>query len=62
MKNVASGVQALSRSRGVQLAGYSTDPGNLAEADVINVAVSTPVDAAQNPNLGPLISLMKFSQ
>ncbi|WP_374089427.1 nucleotide sugar dehydrogenase [Methylomicrobium lacus] len=36
-------------------AEYSTDPSILAEADVIIVAVPTPVDAAHNPDFSPLI-------
>jgi UDP-N-acetyl-D-galactosamine dehydrogenase len=36
-------------------AEYSSDPGVLAEADVIVVAVPTPVDDAHRPNLGPLV-------
>jgi UDP-N-acetyl-D-glucosamine/UDP-N-acetyl-D-galactosamine dehydrogenase len=36
-------------------AEYSTDPKVLAEADVIIVAVPTPVDDARRPDFGPLI-------
>lgn len=41
-------------ARAVQ-AEYSSDPSILAEADVIVVAVPTPVDDAHRPNLGPLV-------
>ncbi len=34
---------------------YSTDPAALAAADAIIVAVPTPVDAAHNPDFGPLM-------
>ena len=34
---------------------FTTDPGALAQADVIIVAVPTPVDGAHNPDFGPLI-------
>jgi UDP-N-acetyl-D-glucosamine/UDP-N-acetyl-D-galactosamine dehydrogenase len=34
---------------------YTDDPKRLAEADIIIVAVPTPVDEAHNPDLGPLI-------
>ena len=34
---------------------YSTDPGTLAAADVIIVAVPTPVDAAHRPDFSPLM-------
>jgi UDP-N-acetyl-D-galactosamine dehydrogenase len=34
---------------------YSTDPAILAEADVIVVAVPTPVDEARRPDFGPLV-------
>ncbi|BBY63020.1 nucleotide sugar dehydrogenase [Mycolicibacterium helvum] len=37
-------------------AEYSSDPAVLSEADVIIVAVPTPVDEAHRPDLGPLIS------
>jgi UDP-N-acetyl-D-galactosamine dehydrogenase len=37
-------------------AEYSSDPAVLAEADVIIVAVPTPVDEAHRPDFGPLIS------
>lgn len=36
-------------------AEYTADPKRLAEADIIIVAVPTPVDEAHNPDLGPLI-------
>jgi UDP-N-acetyl-D-galactosamine dehydrogenase len=36
-------------------AAYSADPACLAEADIIIVAVPTPVDLAHNPDFGPLI-------
>ncbi len=38
------------------LAEYTSDAQVLAQADVIIVAVPTPVDAAHNPDFGPLIS------
>ena len=41
--------------RAAEYAEYHTDPACLAEADVIIVAVPTPVDAAHNPDFGPLI-------
>ena len=34
---------------------FTTDPASLVEADVIVVAVPTPVDDAHNPDFGPLI-------
>jgi UDP-N-acetyl-D-galactosamine dehydrogenase len=34
---------------------YTTDPAQLAAADAIIVAVPTPVDAAHNPDFGPLV-------
>ncbi|MDW5615074.1 nucleotide sugar dehydrogenase [Mycolicibacterium sp. D5.8-2] len=40
-------------------AEYSSDAGVLAEADIIIVAVPTPVDEAHRPNLGPLIDASK---
>jgi UDP-N-acetyl-D-galactosamine dehydrogenase len=36
-------------------AEYTADPARLAEADIIIVAVPTPVDQAHNPDFGPLI-------
>jgi UDP-N-acetyl-D-galactosamine dehydrogenase len=36
-------------------AEYSADPAILAEADILIVAVPTPVDFAHNPDFGPLI-------
>ncbi|MBA5607594.1 nucleotide sugar dehydrogenase [Duganella sp. FT3S] len=36
-------------------AEYASDPAILREADVLIVAVPTPVDAAHNPDFGPLI-------
>jgi UDP-N-acetyl-D-galactosamine dehydrogenase len=36
-------------------ADYTADPARLAEADIIIVAVPTPVDMAHNPDFGPLI-------
>ena len=33
----------------------TSDPRRLAEADFVVVAVPTPVDAAHNPDLGPLV-------
>jgi UDP-N-acetyl-D-galactosamine dehydrogenase len=38
------------------LAEYTSDPSQLAQADIIIVAVPTPVDSAHNPDFGPLIS------
>ena len=38
---------------------YTSDPAMLAEADVIIVAVPTPVDIARIPDLGPLIAASK---
>jgi UDP-N-acetyl-D-galactosamine dehydrogenase len=37
------------------LAEYTADPRRLAEADIVIVAVPTPVDAAHRPDFGPLI-------
>lgn len=34
---------------------YTTDPADLAAADVIIIAVPTPIDAARKPDFGPLI-------
>ncbi|WP_431237372.1 nucleotide sugar dehydrogenase [Mycolicibacterium aichiense] len=36
-------------------AEYSSDPKVLAQADIIIIAVPTPVDEAHRPNLGPLV-------
>ncbi|SFU66421.1 nucleotide sugar dehydrogenase [Pseudoduganella namucuonensis] len=36
-------------------AEYASEPSSLAEADVIIIAVPTPVDSAHNPDFGPLI-------
>ena len=41
--------------RAAEYAEYHTDPACLAEADVIIVAVPTPVDDAHNPDFRPLI-------
>ena len=41
--------------RAAEYAEYHTDPACLAEADVIIVAVPTPVDEAHNPDFRPLI-------
>lgn len=40
-------------------AEYSSDPAVLAEADIIIVAVPTPVDVAHNPDFTPLIGASK---
>ena len=42
--------------RGAVFAEYTTDPALIAEADVIIVAVPTPVDRARRPDFSPLIS------
>jgi UDP-N-acetyl-D-galactosamine dehydrogenase len=42
--------------RQARLATFTPDPADLAGADVIIVAVPTPVDAARRPDLGPLLS------
>lgn len=42
--------------RGAVFAEYTTDPALIAEADVIIVAVPTPVDSARRPDFSPLIS------
>jgi UDP-N-acetyl-D-galactosamine dehydrogenase len=41
-------------------AEYTSDPARLAEADIIIVAVPTPVDLAHNPDFGPLIGASRF--
>ncbi|MES2320474.1 MAG: nucleotide sugar dehydrogenase [Pseudomonadota bacterium] len=41
-------------------AEYTSDPTRLAEADMIIVAVPTPVDQAHNPDFGPLIGASEF--
>ena len=45
--------------RAARLAEYTSDPRSLAEADVILVAVPTPVDEAHSPDFGPLIGASK---
>lgn len=40
-------------------AEYSSDPAILAQADIIIVAVPTPVDVAHSPDFGPLIGASK---
>ncbi|OHC71166.1 MAG: GDP-mannose dehydrogenase [Rhodocyclales bacterium GWA2_65_20] len=42
-------------------AEYTADPKRLGEADVIIVAVPTPVDAAHIPDLGPLVGASEFA-
>ncbi|MDO8439388.1 MAG: nucleotide sugar dehydrogenase [Telluria sp.] len=39
---------------------YTADPERLRDADMIIVAVPTPVDIAHNPDFGPLISASRF--
>jgi UDP-N-acetyl-D-galactosamine dehydrogenase len=41
-------------------AEYTSDPAMLAEADIIIVAVPTPVDQAHTPDFGPLIGASRF--
>jgi len=41
-------------------AEYTADPMRLADADIIIVAVPTPVDIAHNPDFGPLIGASDF--
>jgi UDP-N-acetyl-D-galactosamine dehydrogenase len=41
-------------------AEYTADPARLADADIIIVAVPTPVDIAHNPDFGPLIGASQF--
>ena len=41
-------------------AEYTSDPMRLADADMIIVAVPTPVDVAHNPDFGPLTSASRF--
>ena len=41
-------------------AEYTADPMRLADADMIIVAVPTPVDVAHNPDFGPLIGASRF--
>ena len=40
-------------------AEYTADPKKLCEADIIIVAVPTPVDVAHNPDFGPLVGASK---
>jgi UDP-N-acetyl-D-galactosamine dehydrogenase len=41
-------------------AEYTSDPARLREADIVIVAVPTPVDQAHNPDFGPLIGASEF--
>jgi UDP-N-acetyl-D-galactosamine dehydrogenase len=42
--------------RAAEQLSVTTDPGELAQADFVIVAVPTPVDAAHQPDFGPLVS------
>lgn len=42
--------------KAAKFAEYTADPAKLSEADIIIVAVPTPVDEARRPDFGPLIS------
>lgn len=50
-----SGTVTESDMRAALQLSYTTDPADLAAADVIIIAVPTPIDAARKPDFGPLI-------
>jgi UDP-N-acetyl-D-galactosamine dehydrogenase len=54
-----SGELSEQEMRAAEYAEYTADPARLAEADVIIIAVPTPVNIAHQPDFGPLISASK---